>query len=271
MRVYISVDMEGIGGVVHWDETNRSTDRSGYQYHRELMTAEANAAALGAFKAGASQVVINDSHGSMRNIIIDQLDERVELINGSSKQWGMMEGLTPDFDAAIFIGYHARATQLGVLSHTYSGSVLAYTINGQELGELGMNAAYAGHLGVPVAFVAGDSAAVSEGRALLGDTLPAVATKQARGRYAAQHKHPRLIRKQIKNGVEEALAKRDERQVFTVQAPVTVELKFKDAGQAHAALLLPGSERVDDLTNRYQASDYPTALQAARAMIHLAN
>ena len=117
MKVFISVDMEGISGVVNWAHTEYGKDS--YERFRRLMTKEADAAAKGAFEAGATEVVINDSHGGMRNIIIEDLDPRVKLITGSPKPMSMMEGIGPDFDAVMLIGYHSRASSTGVLNHTY--------------------------------------------------------------------------------------------------------------------------------------------------------
>ncbi|MFO8059277.1 MAG: M55 family metallopeptidase [Bacillota bacterium] len=265
MRVYISVDMEGIAGVANWDETgHRGED---YGRFRELMTLEANAAATAALESGADTVVVNDSHGGMRNMIIEKLDPRVELISGSPKPMGMMEGLDESFDAVMFVGYHSMAGSPGVLNHTYTGQVLEYRINGQRLGEIGMNAALAGHYGVPVVFLSGDDCAVIE----VEDLIPGVHTacvKQYVGRYAARSVHPERAREMIRSSVKGALAG-SAPEPFRVQTPVILTLKFVDTALADGSYLLPGAERVDPLTVQYTAPDYPMAVRAARALMSL--
>src|SRR5437762_47384 len=147
MRVYISVDMEGIAGVVHEDQTNPVDPRCAPEYarFRRLMTAEANAAIDGALEAGANQVLVNDSHWFMRNLLAEELNQAAVLLSGDPKPWSMMEGIDGGFDAAMCIGYHARAgTKNAVLDHTYTDRVLEARLNGRPVGELALNAALAG-------------------------------------------------------------------------------------------------------------------------------
>src|SRR5690625_5012441 len=154
MRVFISVDIEGVAGVTHRDQTGK--DGPDYEQARVLMTNEANAAIKGAVQAGADEIVVNDSHGSMRNICIEMLSEEARLISGSPKRLAMMEGITQDFDAAIFIGYHAKSGSQGILNHTYSGKAIGQVkVNDVEYGEFGLNALIAGEYNVPVVFVSG--------------------------------------------------------------------------------------------------------------------
>src|SRR3989440_12264087 len=152
MRVYISVDMEGIAGVVHEDQTNPVDPRCAAEYarFRKLMTAEANAAIDGALEAGANQVLVNDSHWFMRNLLAEELNQAAVLLSGDPKPWSMMEGIDGGFDAAMCIGYHARAgTKNAVLDHTYTDRVLEARLNGRPVGELALNAVLAGALRVP--------------------------------------------------------------------------------------------------------------------------
>ncbi|HZM26289.1 MAG TPA: M55 family metallopeptidase, partial [Gemmatimonadales bacterium] len=161
MRVYISVDMEGIAGVVHEDQTNPVDPRCAAEYarFRKLMTGEANAAVEGALAGGASQVVVNDSHWEMRNLLPEDLHEAAELLSGGPKRLSMLEGIEADFDAAVFIGYHAKAGTAGaILDHTMMDAIRDVRLNGRSMGELGLNAALAGAHGVPVALVSGDRA-----------------------------------------------------------------------------------------------------------------
>ncbi|HJS47741.1 MAG TPA: M55 family metallopeptidase, partial [Gemmatimonadales bacterium] len=189
MRVYISVDMEGVAGVVHEDQTNPVDPRCAAEYarFRRLMTLEANAAVEGALDAGATRVVVNDAHWFMRNLLAEELHESAELVSGDPKPLSMMQGIADGFEAAFFVGYHAMAgTAEAVLDHTYTDRVAAARLNGAPIGELGINAALAGAHGVPVALVTGDQAVAAEARALLGGGVATAVVKQAIGRQAAR-------------------------------------------------------------------------------------
>lgn len=160
-RVYISVDMEGISGISGNDQL--AAGQSEYGRSRKLMAEDANAAIRGAFAGGATEVLVNDSHGGQRNLLPEDLDPRARLISHSFKRHGMMEGLDDSFDAVIFIGYHAKAqAPRGLFAHTGSGVVRDLRINGRSVGEGGMNAALAAWHGVPVVMVSGDDAAIEE-------------------------------------------------------------------------------------------------------------
>src|ERR1041385_8119040 len=147
MRVYISVDMEGIAGVVHESQTDPATPAFAAEYgrFRRLMTTEANAAVEGALAAGATRVLVNDSHWFMRNLLAEELHPAAELLSGGPKLLSMMEGIEQGFDAAMLIGYHARAgAAAGSIDHTYTSRVYEARLNGRAVGELGINAALAG-------------------------------------------------------------------------------------------------------------------------------
>ncbi len=169
LKVYISVDMEGISGV----NGDNQTSAAGAEYGRarKLMVEDANAAIRGAFAGGATDVLVNDSHGSQRNLLPEDLDPRARLISHSFKRHGMMEGLDETFDAVIFVGYHAKAdSPRGLFAHTGSGVVRDLQVNGRSVGEGGMNAILAQWYGVPVVMVTGDDVAVEQQRA----TVPGV-------------------------------------------------------------------------------------------------
>ena len=165
-KVYISVDMEGISGINGDNQTSPSG--SEYGRARTLMVEDANAAIRGAFAGGATDVLVNDSHGFQRNLLPEDLDPRARLISHTFKRYGMMEGLDETFDAAIFIGYHAKAdAPRGLFAHTGSGVVRDLQINGVSVGEGGMNAALAAWYDVPVVAVSGDDVAVAEVSAIV--------------------------------------------------------------------------------------------------------
>src|SRR5256884_715772 len=175
MRVYISVDMEGIAGVVHESQTDPTTPAFAAEYgrFRRLMTAEANAAVEGALAAGATRVLVNDSHWFMRNLLAEELPQAAELVSGDPKPRSMVQGIDGagggGFDAALFIGYHARAgTRHAILDHTYADRIHEVRLNGKAVGELGLNAGLAGGPAVPLALVSGDPPLPAEAKDPLG-------------------------------------------------------------------------------------------------------
>ncbi|MCH8254506.1 MAG: M55 family metallopeptidase, partial [Gemmatimonadetes bacterium] len=200
LKVFISVDMEGITSVTNREDASRSG--KDYDYFRRIMTKEANAAIEGALAGGATEIVVRDSHGSARNLLPDLLNESARLIRDwSGGPKGMMEGIDQSFDAAIFIGYHAKAgTPDALLEHTSSGNVMDFAINGVSMPEMGYNALIAGSYGVPVVFVAGDKPLCEQAMGLLGN-VETVAVKEGIG-AAALSLHPEVAHARIRSGVE---------------------------------------------------------------------
>ena len=272
MRVYISVDMEGIAGVVHEDQTDPIQARHAGEYNRfcRLMTNEANAAIAGAVDAGATRVLVNDSHWLMRNLLAEELDPTAELLSGGPKRLSMVEGIEGGFDAAMFIGYHARAgTGQAIIDHTYTSRVYEVRINGQPVGELALNAAMAGVHGVPVALVSGDQSLAAEARVVLGDNLETVVVKEAVGRFAARSLSPAVACQRIRSGAASALGRKHS--PFTFSAPIRVEVDFIVSQMADMAELVPGSTRIGGRTVGYTATNYREVFQAWRAMYNLAS
>ncbi|NYH42716.1 D-aminopeptidase [Micromonospora jinlongensis] len=189
MKALISVDLEGISGIVHPAETN--PDRYDYERGRALMTAEANAAIAGVFDAESDAVVwVADAHGTFRNLLPEDLDRRAHLVRGKPRPLGMLAGLDEQTDAVLFIGYHARAgAGPAVLAHTISDSILDVRVGGRSMGEIGLNAALAGHLVVPVVLLSGDDSACAEFSELVPSAVT-VAVKQSLGQAAAVALHP---------------------------------------------------------------------------------
>jgi len=267
-KVYISADMEGITGLV--DSSQVSPTGRDYALGRKLMTAEVNAAIAAAFEAGATEVVVNDSHGPQTNLQPDQLDPRAVLITGQPKPFGMMQGLDASFAAVIFIGYHPQAsTTDGVLDHTYSGQLKSVKLNGIEVGEYGLNATLAGHYNVPVVFISGDRAVTNQARVLIPG-VEALAVKEGIGKTAARTLHPDEALKRIAAGIKAALARRREIQPVALQRPVTIEIELADSWQADAAMLVPAMERVSGRVVRYVAPDMAVAYKISRLVARLA-
>lgn len=267
MRVYISVDVEGIATLVNSESTGASGND--YERARRQMTAEANAAVQGALAAGATEVLLNDSHGSQTNLLPHELHPAAELIQGSPKPLMMMEGVDHGFDVAMFVGYHARMQQHGVLSHTISSrSVSNIYLNGELVGETAINAAIAGYYGVPVAFVSGDNQLCQEAEEVLGNVETAC-VKQAITRFSARSLHPAKACEVIKNGVKTALKKVGQYKPYLPEGPYSFDLQFIQAGQADAAAMMPGTVRVNASTVRFSHEDYMEAFRGLRCMINL--
>lgn len=268
LKVHISVDLEGIAGVV--DASHTSSSGRNYAAAREQMIAETNAAIAAAFDAGAAEVVVVDSHGDKTNLQPAKLDRRATLISGGPRPLGMVAGIDDTFDAAIFIGYHARAsTTDATLDHTYTGQIKGVWFNGTELGEAGLNAAAAGYFGVPVIFVSGDQSAVDELAALIPG-VEGVAVKEAIGRTAAHMIHPDEAVERIAAGVAEALADFGDVAPLTFDSPVTLRIEVSDAGQADQVMFVPGMQRVDARVVEYEAPDAVSAYRVSRLVRLLA-
>ena len=266
MQVLISVDMEGITGVVSQSHTDRAT--ADYQRFRKLMTADANAAIEGALAAGATDIVVNDSHDNMDNILIEELNPAARLISGSPKPFSMMEGIGSGVDAVFLVGYHARAGSApAVHDHVWTGSIYNATLNGQPMGEIMLNAALAGHFGVPVVLVTGDQLATAEARQVLGD-VETVTVKIAVARNAANCLPPVKTAPIIRQAAQKALERRHA--PFVVEPPITLGLEFWRSVQAERAELMPGAKRTGARVVEWTGEDMVSAYRAWRALVYLA-
>lgn len=270
LKVFISVDMEGISGIVHPNQTG--SDPTEYEQGRTLMAKDVNAAIEGMLAVGVSEIVVSDGHGHKRNIRAEDLHERAVLVRGSPKPLAQMEGIDTTFNAVILIGYHAkRGTKYGILDHTISSRVVASVlVNGIELGEMGLNAAIAGYYGVPLIFVSGDLAVTQEVHALLPNTIT-VAVKEAVSRTAAKCLHPDKARSLIKQEVQTAIKNRNHIQPYVIASPIVLTIRFIDSLMADVAENMPCVERLDGKTIRIQQDDYLCAIRALRASIMIAS
>lgn len=270
MNVFISCDMEGATGIVHGDQLlNRGYD---YARARKFLTGDVAAACEGALAAGAERVVVCDGHGSMRNLLLEDLPEPVEVVVGpaSSRLLCQSEGLDDSFDAALFVGYHARNGAAGaVLPHTWIGSVVhEITVNGAVFGETALNAAIAGHFGVPVLLVVGDEAAAREAREILPDA-ETVSTKQAVGRASAVCRTPGWTRKAILEASERVLRRRKRPRPFVVKAPVVISLGFHDVRMADRAMKRPLLERTGPRNVAFSRPDFLDAAAEAWRVLEM--
>lgn len=266
LRVFISVDMEGIAGVTNWEEMGRGG--KDYDLFRKIMTQEASAAVEGAVAAGAKEVWVRDSHGSARNILPHLLNRNAKLLRDwSGRPEAMMLGIDETFDAAIFIGYHAKAgTPDALLEHTFSNSrVTDIAINGVSLPEAGINALLAGLHEVPVVFVAGDEAVCEQVRGLFGN-VETVAVKKGMG-AAALSLHPEVAQEKIRAGVEKALGNLSQYEPYKLTAPYTMVLELKTEELVYKGAQYPGAERTGDWEITYSSDDLLEILQAIWGII----
>jgi D-amino peptidase len=271
LKVFVSVDMEGIWGVVHSDQT--SADSRDYSYARKWMAEDVNAVVEGLLEAGATEVVVNDSHGSMRNILPQDFHPKASLISGSPKPLSMMQGIDGSFAACIFVGYHAKAgTTSSVLDHTISGSAMkSIKINGLELPELGINGAIAGYFKVPVIMLSGDAETCRQAKTILGSEIVTADVKEGLGRFAARLLPADEARRRLKEGAKQALLKRDKIAPFKLNPPLNFELEFQTSAQAEMPALLPQVKRTGPRTVTFTANDYLEGFKLMRAIIALAS
>ena len=254
LKIYISADMEGVVGVV----TGEQLGPSGFEYAtaRQLMTAEVNAAIEGARAAGATEFVISDSHGNGQNLLLDQLPEDVTVVRSWPRPLMMMEGIDSTFDAAIFIGYHTgTGNREGVRAHTLSSGRLAdVRLNGISVPEAGINAAIAGHFGVPVIMISGDNAIVDEARSLLGNIEGAV-VKWAYGFHSARTIMPQARYRLIREKVRAAMKRIDEFEPYRLDTPITLDVRFKNYRPSEVLGYLSIVERTDSHSIRFVGED----------------
>ena len=273
MKILIAADMEGISGVTNWNHVQAGHFE--YPRFRKIMTDDVNAAVRGAFDGGANAVVVTDGHGSATNILIEDLDRRVQLNSGSGSRFAMVQGIdSGDFSGVIFVGYHARAGSAdGVLAHTWSSLRVANVwLNDVLMGEYGLNAALCGHYGAAPLMITGDQTACSQAAELLGD-LETVEVKQATGFQSAECLPPSIAQQMIQSAAQRAvqrLKKGQAPEAFKVTEPVRERVAFRMVEMADSASHLPGAVRLDGTTIEVTAPDMPTAYKSFRAAVGLA-
>jgi len=264
LKIFISVDMEGIGGI-GTAEMTRSNGKD-YQLGRKLMTAEVNAVVSAIIKFNNdAQILVNDSHGDMQNLIHQELDPKVVYIQGNKKPYGMVQGLDESYDAAIFIGYHARAgTAKGFLAHTGSGAVKGLWLNNREVGEGGLNTYFSGEMDVPIILAAGDDVFTKQFGKLVDCEL--VATKNAVTAQVAKLKHGTIVERELFDATTRALKTIKNKRPIKLKNPVEIKLKFSTPTHAEILQAIPGMEWVDGYTVKYKANNMVEAYALIRLM-----
>ena len=254
LKIYISADMEGVVGVV----SNEQLGPTGFEYarFREFMTQEVNAAIQGALAAGATQIVISDSHGNGQNLLIEKLPRDVLLVRSWPRPLGMMQGIDETFAGAIFIGYHTATTNLeGVRAHTLSSARLAdVRLKGVSVSEAGLNAAIAGHFNVPVIMVSGDDAVVKETTALLGNIEGAI-VKWSSGFHSAKTLMPEASYQLIREKAERAVRRIREFKPYKLNGPIELDVRFKNYRPAEVLSYLSIVQRPDSHSIRFVGKD----------------
>jgi D-amino peptidase len=254
LKVYISIDMEGIGGVV----TSEQLGPAGFEYQRarQFMTDELNAAIQGARDAGATEIVISDSHGNGQNVLIDQLPQDVTIIRSWPRPLMMMEGIDSTFAAALLVGYHAgTANAQGVRAHTISSATLTgVAFNGQQVPEGGISAALAGHFRVPVVMISGDDAAVAEVQKIVGPVEGAI-VKRAISFHSAATLTPKAAQELIRRAAKAGVERRGTLKPHVVPGAIALDLSFKHYRTAELLAYLPYVTRVNSHTIRFNGKD----------------
>lgn len=253
MKIYISVDMEGITGVSHLRYLVEK--EAEYERGRKFLTQDLNAVIEGALEAGASEILVNDAHGSMRNVLFEDLNEKADCVIGFPKQDVMMSGISNRFDAAMLVGYHAKAGSYGLLAHTISGSVFAdVMINGTSYGEAGLSSAVAGYFKVPVVMLSGDDILKKEVAEFLPDAEVAVVKERISAR-AAKMIHPKRARNEIKQKARAGLLKYKTADIFDLGTNLDVNITLKEVVQCDVVQNIPGVKRISEREIEFKAKD----------------
>ncbi|GEL78750.1 M55 family metallopeptidase [Tenuibacillus multivorans] len=262
MKLYMSVDMEGITGLP--DHTFVDSQLHNYERARRIMTNEANDVIESAYQNGCDYVLVNDSHSKMNNILVDELYPDADLISGGVKPYSMVEGLDDSFDGVVFLGYHARAGHPGVMSHSMTFGVRNFFINDVAVGELGFNAYVAGYYGVPVILVGGDDQATEEAKEIIPNIITAP-VKQTITRSAVKTLTPKKSSKLLREKTIQAMEQITQIEPLIPPEKPTLRIEFTNYGQAEWAHLMPKTEiEPHSCIVKFEAEDI---LEAYRAMI----
>lgn len=270
MNIYISCDMEGTAGVCSWDQVDARSYKPDYFIYRQYMTAEVRAAIDGARAAGATGMCVNDSHGPMRNLLLDELPDDVRVVFGNRKPFSMVQQVDGTFGGVFFTGYHgAIGDANATLCHTYTPSVIYdVRMNGVRCSEATLNAALAGHFGVPVLLITGDRVTVESAKAQM-PWITGVVVKESIGNYAVDSISPQAAQDAIRAGAAQAVRNAANAKPFRFEPPVTMEIDLARVEQADFVCLIPGFDRSGPRQVRFAHADYPTVFRAFVAAFRL--
>ncbi len=264
MKVFISSDMEGTAGVVDWSQC--LAGQPDYDYYRTLLQGEVNAAIEGALAAGADEFLVNDSHSKMQNLRPDTLAGNARYLSGRHKPMYMMQGLDSSFDAVFFVSYHGSMATSSPLSHTYNPRAISeVTLNGDVVGESGINALVALGYGVPVVLVTGDDVTAAEA-ARVSPGIRTAVVKQAVNRFAADSMHPLAARELIRTAARDAVGSLAEAAPPAISLPATLEVRFRNSDLAEMATWITGVVRTGGTTISVTEDD---PIRLFRTFVHL--
>ncbi|HLX26760.1 MAG TPA: M55 family metallopeptidase [Candidatus Cybelea sp.] len=263
MNVYISSDMEGVAGVCAWDQVDARTPHPEFEIYRRYYTREVVSAIEGARAGGAGDVLVNDSHGPMRNLILDDLPSDVRVIFGNRKPFSMVQDADDGYGGAFFIGYHGGAGEAdAVLCHTYTPSVIyEIRINGVRCSEATINAALLGFYGVPLLLVTGDRTTV-EGVQAQMPWVRGVIVKDSICNFAANSMLPVSAQRAIRREAEDAVRTAAAAKLYRFDVPITLDVQLVSAAQAHLVATIPSFERTSSRSVRFTNDDFPTIFKA---------
>lgn len=273
MKILIAADMEGITGVVHWNQV--MPGNADYPRFRKLMTEDINAAIRGAFAGGATSVTVTDGHNDGRNILIEELDPRASLTSGSPAPLSMVNSVDDGVHGVMYVGYHARMGAInGILDHTWSDErVSGLWINERAFGEAGLNGAVCGHFDVPVIMASGDQTLCAEVKEFFGNEIETAQVKKAVSRMSAECLPPaqsaKLIEEVAKRSVINLKSGKAPRP-FKVSSPIKMELEFEQSDMADKASYMPHARRTTDRRVEYISDNIITIYLAFRTMLALA-
>jgi D-amino peptidase len=267
MRVLISADMEGATGVTGWKDVEPG--QPAFERFRRLLTSDVNAAIEGAFAGGATDVLVNEAHDGMRNVLIEELDDRAEMISGLHKPLVMMAGLD-DADVVLFVGYHGRAGEPGVLAHTMTGDLVNVEVNDEPASEARRNAALAGERGIPVGMVAGDDVICAEAEKLFGGVKTAV-VKYAIDNFSARCLTPKASASRITDAARLAMSDLGSLTAYRLDPPFTLRIELREPAQAGNAANIPGIVREGPRTVAFTTDNYRELYKAVEAIGWMAN
>lgn len=263
MRLYISCDMEGVAGVCAWQQVDARTPHPDFEIFRRYYTREVARAIKGARARGATEVLVNDSHGPMRNLLLDELPADVRVVFGNRKPFSMVQDADGGFDGAFFVGYHGAAGDAdAVLCHTYTPSVVyEVRINGVRCSEATINAGLLGYYGVPLLLVSGDRTTVEDVQAQMPWVRGAI-VKVSIGNFAANSMTPAAAQRAIQRAAEEAVSDAPLAKPYRFEPPLTLDVQLVTAAQAHVIATIPGFERTSARSVRFMHDSFPVVFKA---------
>jgi D-amino peptidase len=273
MKILVAADMEGITGVVHWDQV--MPGNPDYPRFRKLMTDDVNAAVRGAFAGGATAVTVADGHNNGRNIMIEELDPRAALTSGTPAPLSMVSGVDEGVSGAMFIGYHGRMGAINaILDHTWSDErVSGLWINDRAFGEAGLNGAVCGHFDVPIIMASGDQTLCAEVKEFFGEQVETAQVKKAVSRMSAECLPPLVTTKLIEEAAQRSVEKLRTKKAgkpFKVTQPIKMTLEFVQSDMADRAAFMPGAKRTTERRVEYMSEDMVTIYRAFRTLLALA-